>query len=83
MRNFEEFEKYALANGWKAMSYSWRETPCKVFQIKQLDHRYIINVEDGINAFIEYSDSDSILKDGLTVTELKTLIKIFGKKVAE
>lgn len=83
MRNFEEFEKYALANGWKAMSYSWRETPSKVFHIEHFDRHYVVNVETGIMAFIEYSDTDSILKDGLSVAELKTLIRIFGKKVAE
>lgn len=80
MRNFEEFEKYALANGWKAMSYSWRETPCKVFHIEHLDRRYVVNVETGVMAFIEYGDTGSILKDGLSVAELRTLIKVFGNK---
>lgn len=78
MRNFDinKFREFAK-------EYGWRESILHVFKIsnKDLGLDYVINTD--VMAFIEYNETGSNLKDGLTVTELKALIKVFGNKVAE
>lgn len=77
MQKYDDFRQYAVDHDWHEFAY-------QVFRHYNpaTNMVYIINTEImSFSAHYPHESSSLIFKEGLSKTDLKTLLKVFGRKL--